>query len=139
MIILSWFSVDFPVKIQNERNTAILFAVYDLEKVAWLTIRKRAAQTLLSWCLLNRYISPTAVITFVTFFRTVTIATFMYFRLQRIHMNIIRQTAIWGITIRKFWVRDPAVIQYYIRFLKERTWNTENEMGKNENKNDNII
>ena len=51
---------------------------------AKLTIKKRAAQTLLSWCLLKRYISPTAVITFVTFLRTVTIATLMYFKLPKL-------------------------------------------------------
>lgn len=57
------------------------------------TIRKRAVQTLLSWVLLNKYISPTAVITLVTFFRTVTIATLMYFRLQEIRQLEVSYSA----------------------------------------------
>lgn len=64
------------------------------------TIKKRAAQTLLSWCLLKRYISPTAVITFVTFFRTVTIATLMYFKLPKlVRILVIRIPATTQITL----------------------------------------
>ena len=37
------------------------------------TIWNSVVQTLLSCCFLNRYISPVAVITLVTFFRTITI------------------------------------------------------------------
>lgn len=60
------------------------------EGILGITIKKRAAQTLLSWCFWKRYISPRAVITLVTFFRTVTIATLIYFKLQ-ITMPLIKQ------------------------------------------------
>ncbi|WVZ20368.1 hypothetical protein V8G54_007690 [Vigna mungo] len=51
------------------------------------TIRNRAAQTLPSWCFLNKYISPRAVMTLVTFFRTVTMATLMYLKLHIIQRD----------------------------------------------------
>ena len=52
------------------------------------TIRNKAVQTLLSWCFLNKYISPRAVMTIVTFFNIVTIATLMYFKLHIIQVMI---------------------------------------------------
>lgn len=46
------------------------------------TIRTSAVQTFLFWRLLKIYASPIAVNIFVTFFKIVTIAIFMYFRLK---------------------------------------------------------
>lgn len=73
------------------------------------TIKIKAAHTLLSWCFLKRYISPSAVITFVTFFKTVTIATFMYFKLQKIKITIKWQSkSKWNTS--KWTVQHPAEI-----------------------------
>jgi len=44
-------------------------------------MRKSAPQTLREWRFRNRYISPSAVMRLVTFFRMVTIATPMYCKL----------------------------------------------------------
>lgn len=51
-------------------------------KLVSFTIRNIAVQTFWFWCFRNRYNSPIAVKIFVTFFRMVTIAIFMYFKLR---------------------------------------------------------
>lgn len=60
---------------QNPKN-------HNYERNMIPTINKRAIQTLPPWYLLKKYVSPSAVITLVTFFKTVTIATLMYVKLK---------------------------------------------------------
>lgn len=76
----SLFFTKLRSKTDEDQESKVLYALQH-------TIRNRAAQTLLSWCFLNKYISPRAVMTLVTFFRTVTMATLMYFRLHIIQMD----------------------------------------------------